>query len=72
MFKKKIKTYSFDKYGLAQAKLDIKNERSNKINKVTNVGIMMLMLALGFMGKEFVIFYLINLGIGSVTDLFMN
>lgn len=72
MFKKKIKTYSFDKYGLAQAKLDIRNERSNKISKVTNVGIMMLMLSLGFVGKEFVIFYLINLGLGSVTDLFMN
>ena len=67
--KGKIRSYSFDKYGLAQAKLDIANKKKTKISNVTNFAIMMVMVMLGFIGKEFFVVYLINLGFGFLGDL---
>lgn len=68
----KVKTYEFSPMGLAQCKYDIRMEKVDKINKVTGVGVVLIMMALGFMSKEFVILYFVNLGIGASTDLFIN
>lgn len=72
MKSKKTKTYEFTNLGLTQCKYDIKMEKSNKINKITGFGIVILFMLLGYMSKEFVALYLVNLGIGATTDLFVN
>lgn len=72
IFKGKEKTYKFNNLGLVQCKYDIKTEKKERINKITGVGMVLVMLALGWMSKEFVVLYFINLGIGASTDLFIN
>lgn len=69
---KKEKTYKFNEYGLAQVKLDIQAEKSKRFNKCSGVAILLLMMACGLAGKEYTIFYIINLGIDTLVDIFTN
>lgn len=68
LFKEKEKTYKFNKYGYAQALLDIKNEKINKINNVTNIVLLLVLFGVGVLSKEFLIFCFAGKGIDIVTN----
>lgn len=67
IFKEKEKTYKFDKYGYAQALLDIKTEKMSKINNVTNIILLLALFGVGFLSKEFLILCFASKGIDVIT-----
>lgn len=71
MLKKKEKTYAFTPLGFAQAMLDIKTEKQNKINNVTSTILLLAFLGFGLLSKEFLILYFTGKGIDFVTNLFI-
>lgn len=72
MLKSKEKTYKFDRFGYAQALLDIKKEKQDKINNITSLVVMVAFLGLGLLSKEFILLYLTGKGIGVVTDILVK
>lgn len=72
MFKRKEKTYKFNSFGYAQAILDIKKEKQDKINNVTSFILMAALFGFGLLSKEFLMIYLTGKGIDFVSNIFIK
>lgn len=66
---KKEKTYSFDKFGYAQMIYDIRRNKIDKIANGTTWAIMIGLVGIGLLSKEFFAVYAVGRGIDFVADL---
>lgn len=72
MFSKKEKTYKFNRFGYAQAKLDAKLEKQEKINNAVSTIVFLGFLGLGLLSREYLILYLSSKGISIITDFLVK
>lgn len=62
------KVYKLDKFGYAQMILDSRQEKINKINGRISLVLIILLFAIGVIGKEMLIIMIGNMTIGKVTN----
>lgn len=72
MFKKKEKTYTFDKFGYAQAILDARLEKQEKINNIASLVILLGFLGFKLLSKEYLLLYLSSKVISILSDLLIE
>lgn len=69
---KRDKVYEFSYLGLAEKKLDTKKKKEDRRNTIISIGVLIGLACFGLLGRDFLIIYVVNLGVTGLTRLLIG